>query len=585
MATFAKSTFNAAMYALARPTYPRMLFDSILSYHERSLTLPGATAKWKHALDLGCGTGQATAELLRPQTEDGPGFSRVIGLEPSAKMITEATNFAATLGERGKSLSFVNAPAEELGFLPDSSVDMVIAGELSVYITQGRQLMCILAQAAHWFDWERLWPELTRVLRHGGTAAFWVCFFRQIFIVYNRVVQVYSDMRLPQYPQLTPMITEYLQGSDPETSLGPYWEPGRKILNNHLLDIAPPSHGWDDLTRVFFTGNHHPDLPEPLLSPIMQKKTTWGVGVHGYLRTFSSLLRYHEAFPDDINHPEGDIAARFLRSLMIGADIPLTEEGLKQEVTIEWPLALVLARKELDPTDPWRLRNKALVERVDTVREPYNAKMAHSGPPTTVEETAERMEEWIEAQQTVLTMVEEELESLPEVNDQDAAASVLEDTRDYEEKSLSPSEQYERGRLRYLELLDGRLTSLSWRLTFKESFDFALNLANQIEVEVPSDDIPAGVAAWITRMKQHISEIKEGLPDLEDPEVMAIEQLENLSQDDAKRFEKVEALQGILQLVEGLVETVNKEPIGNMLRELYVSAGAEVTSDISFDQE
>ena len=30
------------------------------------------------------------------------------------------------------------------------------------------------AQAAHWFDWKRLGPALTRVLRRHGTLAIWV---------------------------------------------------------------------------------------------------------------------------------------------------------------------------------------------------------------------------------------------------------------------------------------------------------------------------------------------------------------------------------------------------------------------------
>lgn len=57
MATFAKSTFNAAKYAVSRPTYPRVLFDSVFTYHEQSLLIPGTNAGWEHAVDLGCGTG------------------------------------------------------------------------------------------------------------------------------------------------------------------------------------------------------------------------------------------------------------------------------------------------------------------------------------------------------------------------------------------------------------------------------------------------------------------------------------------------------------------------------------------------
>lgn len=31
-----------------------------------------------------------------------------------------------------------------------------------------------LGEAVHWFDFDRFWPELYRVLKKGGSAAFWV---------------------------------------------------------------------------------------------------------------------------------------------------------------------------------------------------------------------------------------------------------------------------------------------------------------------------------------------------------------------------------------------------------------------------
>jgi predicted TPR repeat methyltransferase len=65
MATFAKTTFNAARYAVSRPTYPRSLFDSVLQYHEQSISLPGTSARWNHAIDLGCGTGVSAYQKLQ----------------------------------------------------------------------------------------------------------------------------------------------------------------------------------------------------------------------------------------------------------------------------------------------------------------------------------------------------------------------------------------------------------------------------------------------------------------------------------------------------------------------------------------
>ena len=47
------------------------------------------------------------------------------------------------------------------------------------------------------------------------------------------VPQGYSEFRLSRYPTATKLINQYMQGSDPKNSLGPYWErPGRTILDN-----------------------------------------------------------------------------------------------------------------------------------------------------------------------------------------------------------------------------------------------------------------------------------------------------------------------------------------------------------------
>jgi hypothetical protein len=61
------------------------------------------------------------------------------------------------------------------------------------------------------------------------------------------------------HPSLTPLITQYAQGSDPANSLGPHWQqPGRSILDNHLVqvpsatDVLPDK--FSDFQRVYFTG-------------------------------------------------------------------------------------------------------------------------------------------------------------------------------------------------------------------------------------------------------------------------------------------------------------------------------------------
>ena len=74
---------------------------------------------------------------------------------------------------------------------------------------------------------------------------------------------------------------------------------------------------------------------------------TWD-DVLAYLRTFSSLHTFHERYPDDLKRADGDIAVRFLNSLK--SEIATIEgqsvDDVAPEVDIEWPLALILARRE-----------------------------------------------------------------------------------------------------------------------------------------------------------------------------------------------------------------------------------------------
>ncbi|KAG1804037.1 S-adenosyl-L-methionine-dependent methyltransferase [Suillus subaureus] len=303
MATFSESSFDSTIYATFRPTYPRSLFDFIFRYHERN-----KGARWDRAVDVGCGTGQATVELTP--------FKCVTGVDPSSKMIEVAQG---TLEEKSSStgqLKYVHGSAENLSFLEDSSVDLIIS-----------------AQASHWFNWNKIWPEVARVLRKNGSAAFWG----------------YSKLRFTRYPSLTQQVDAYVEGIDPLNSLGPYWEqPGRSILDNHLLDVSEGNEvvpgAFSDFERVFFTGDHYPSLPSPH-SVIMHKKMTWD-DLLSYLNTWSALHTFRQHNPTDAENPRGNVAVRLWKDLMEGAE---REDGRavggQDEVDIEWPLAMIMVKR------------------------------------------------------------------------------------------------------------------------------------------------------------------------------------------------------------------------------------------------
>ncbi|KIL60337.1 hypothetical protein M378DRAFT_168221 [Amanita muscaria Koide BX008] len=380
MATFAQTTFNATIYSSARPTYPGKLFERIFDYHRRS-----PDAKFSLAIDLGCGTGQATRHLAP--------FSRILAVDPSEAMLSTArTTFSAPPWK--DKVDFAQGSGEDLASIgvEDSSVDLMIA-----------------AQSAHWFDWNKVWPETRRVLKKGGCAAFWI----------------YSEFALSSYPSLSPLITQYAQGTDPKTSLGPHFErPGRTILENHLLDVplpssvlppsTSPSHsdptgcGLGDVERAFFTGTTPPpsfNLPPSTIAPrlgfatrntphlpsgvpqvkvehnpvILLKPMTW-LDLMTYLRSWSALHNYFKKYPEDreketdrrfleddlkaleqgkekengkLDHAaveelgidKGDIAIRFWKDLRERVSEAGGKSGLLDVVGVEWPIAMILVRR------------------------------------------------------------------------------------------------------------------------------------------------------------------------------------------------------------------------------------------------
>ena len=92
-------------------------------------------------------------------------------------------------------------------------------------------------------------------------------------------------------------------------------------------------------------GDHYPDLPSPR-PVILKKKMTWD-DLLSYFRTFSSLHTFHEKYPEDLINPQGDIAIRFWNSLrdLVSEQDGKQHVGNDDEIEVEWPLALILARR------------------------------------------------------------------------------------------------------------------------------------------------------------------------------------------------------------------------------------------------
>ncbi|TXB96706.1 hypothetical protein FocTR4_00010953, partial [Fusarium oxysporum f. sp. cubense] len=253
-----RATFSAAGYAAARPTYPASLFKTILGYYHHED--PHGTL-----LDLGSGHGIVAREL-------SPHFARAIAIDPSAGMMQQGMQATAQFSK----ISFRQGSAEDLSFLPVHSVDMAVAGE-----------------SAHWFDYPRVWPELSRVVKSGGSLAFWG----------------YKDNIIIGHPQANKIFERFCYGEGDVSpgleGLNQYWErPARDILRGLLADVKPPEADWDKIKRI--TYNVDKDTTE-----VADAKTAWmrskiNLGqFEAYVRAFTAYRGWMDAHPDNKSRAEG----------------------------------------------------------------------------------------------------------------------------------------------------------------------------------------------------------------------------------------------------------------------------------------
>ena len=196
------------------------------------------------------------------------------------------------------------ARAEESPFLKDESVDIVVSGE-----------------AAHWFDYPKLFREMKRILRKGGTLAFF-CYKDHVFV---------------DHPKATALLDHYTYGKD-EKLLGSYWsQPGRSILRNKYRDIKPPTNVWEDVQRIEYEpGTKGKNTGEGTL--FIEKKIKLGECM-SYIRTWSSYHAWQERFPDRKGRDkggDGDVVDDMFDEMREAESDWQIEQWMDKEVDIEW---------------------------------------------------------------------------------------------------------------------------------------------------------------------------------------------------------------------------------------------------------
>jgi SAM-dependent methyltransferase len=237
---------HAQDYAKARPLYPKALFGWMAGQcHRHSL-----------AWDAGCGNGQASIALTEY-------FDEVFASDPSATQIASAAPHP--------NIRYAVEPAEQCS-LPDNSADCV----------------CV-AQALHWFEFERFFAEAKRVLRDGGLLVVWT---------YER-----STVN-----QAVDAVFEKLYRG----TLDAYWPPERMHVETGYRNIAIPFN----------------EIP----APDFELSCDWTLAHYlAYLRSWSASQRYMKATGNDA---VSDIESEMLHAW-----------GNPNETrTVRWPLIVRAGR-------------------------------------------------------------------------------------------------------------------------------------------------------------------------------------------------------------------------------------------------
>ena len=211
------------LYAAARPRYPQDLYEFLASCVNTK----------ERAWDCGAGNGQASVALAEY-------FKEVYATDISDRQIANAIP--------KNNVFYSVQPAEKTNF-PNSYFDAVT-----------------VAQALHWFDIERFWSEVKRVLKKGGIFAAWG----------------YSSLSVSSPIDL--------------------------VIKEGILDIIESY--WSPRIELIANGYRHIDFPfEPIPAPPIEMKISWTLSeLLAYMHTWSATrqcmqqqgTKFFEALSDNL---------------------------------------------------------------------------------------------------------------------------------------------------------------------------------------------------------------------------------------------------------------------------------------------
>ena len=221
---------QAAAYARYRPRYPAELFDFL------------AAISNAHELAWDCATGSGQAALGLAEH-----FERVCATDASADQIEAA------------------APHPQVTYRVARAAQSPLDNQSADLVT--------IAQALHWLNLDRFYPEVRRVLKPDGVVAAWT----------------YTLFHAPPEDPAADAIDAVLEHFYHEI-IGPHWPPERRHIEAGYQTLAFPFE----------------ELETPNFTLVME----WSCDdVLGYLRTWSATKNHREATGEDpVARIEGDLA-------------------------------------------------------------------------------------------------------------------------------------------------------------------------------------------------------------------------------------------------------------------------------------
>jgi len=238
---------QSGLYAQYRPTYPDTLYAYLASI------APAHSLVW----DCGTGNGQAAIGLAKY-------FEKVYATDASAEQIAHA--YANEKVE-------YHVESAELTGLESASVDLVT-----------------VAQAVHWFDFDKFYDEVNRVLKPNGVLTVWTY----------------------HLPEISPQIDQLLSRYYSEILAG-FWPERIQYLDKRYTTLPFPF--------------------EEIVPPSIAMETEWDLNqLAGFLDSWSATQRYRE---QKGKHPLNEIWGEFANEW----------KDEKAKRLSRWPLHFRIGRK------------------------------------------------------------------------------------------------------------------------------------------------------------------------------------------------------------------------------------------------